>query len=57
MKANFNVLSQPCAKLCLFKVAKSDARIRLLFTNPVTYNDNHRGNFRVKAMVVTLLQN
>ena len=37
MKANFNVLSQPCTKLCLFKVAKSDACIGPLFTNLVTY--------------------
>ena len=37
-------------KLCLFKVAKSDACIRPLFANPVTYNDSLALNISVVAM-------
>ena len=40
MSVNFELLAQSHAKLCLFKVQKSDASIRPLFPNPVTIDDN-----------------
>ena len=41
MSVTFESLAQPHANLCLFKVQKSDASIRPLFPNPVTYIDCH----------------
>ena len=40
MRENFSLIAHSQMKLCLFKVAKSDACIRLLFANPVTITDN-----------------
>ena len=36
-RENFSLIAHSQMKLCLFKVAKSDACIRPLFANPVTY--------------------
>ena len=38
MRENFSLIVHSQMKLCLFKVAKSDACIRPLFANPVTYS-------------------
>ena len=37
LTVNFSFIAEPHMKLCLIKVAKSDACIRPLFANPVTY--------------------
>ena len=37
LTVNFSFIAEPHIKLCLIKVAKSDACIRPLFANPVTF--------------------
>ena len=37
MRENFSLISYSQMKLCLYKVTKSDACIRPIFANPVTY--------------------